>query len=297
MKIRYKLAAGFTIPILLMAALGIVSLWQLYKVAHPLRKDIPEAVAAAVRLQHLNSLSQLIRYYDEVLTQSARNFAFTRNPHWQQRYGDVEPKLDAAIKEVLRDGDQRDRELFTSIDQANLSLVEMEHRSMQLVQTGRAAEAVALLDSQGYWDQKAIYQMGLTDYAQRSAHESGDALDVSAERIRSAHHLAEQVLRVSILWILSAVITGVLLSIGTGVVIFRAISQPLERLKTAAAALGQGDLRVDIGIHSRDEMGQSATSFTEMAANLRDTTASMDSLHREIAERQRAAAALQESEA
>jgi PAS domain S-box-containing protein len=231
MKIRYTRAAGFAVTVLLMVTVATVSLWQLHRVARPLRKDIPEAITAAHRLYRQDSLSQLIRYYDEVLTQSARNFAFTQNPQWQQQYGDLEPKRAAAIKEALRDGDERDREIFASIDQANLALGEMELRSMQLVQAGQAKEAAALLDSRDYWEQKAIYQKGLADYVQRNTRESEDALDVSLERSRSAHRLAEQALRIGVLWVLGAMSTGVLLSIATGVVISRAIARPPERLQ------------------------------------------------------------------
>jgi len=292
MKIRHELVAGFTTVVLLVTAVGIVSLLQLHRMAQPLRQDIPEAVAAAARSERQDSLAQLIRYYDEVLTQSARNFAFTDDPKWQQRYQDAEPKLDAAIKEALRDGDENDRGLFASIDKANLALVGMEYRSMELVHAGRAKEAVAVLDSREYWDQKTIYQKGLTDYAQRRAHASDDALDASAERIQSASRLAQRLLRASIPSVLGVVIAAVLLSTAIGLVISRSISRPLKQLRMAAVAIGRGDLNVVIGVPSDDEMGQLAGSFREMAANLRDTTASIDSLNREIAERQRTQAEL-----
>ena len=287
MRIRYTLAVGFGITVLLVAAVGIVSSHQLCQVARPLSTDIPEAVAVATRLKREDSRSQLIRYYDEVLTQSARNFAFTQDPKWEQRYEDVEPKLEAAIREALRDADEKDRELFVSIDQANLDLVEMEHQSLQLVQAGRAQEAVAILDSREYWGQKTIYEKGLMDYAQRSSYESGDALDVSTGRIRAANRMAEEVLRASILWVLGVVIVGVLLSTVIGAIILRSISRLLEQLRTAATALERGDLQMGIDINPHDEMGQLAASFVEMAANLRHMTASMGSLHREIAARTR----------
>jgi PAS domain S-box-containing protein len=260
MKIRHKLTAGFTIAVLLVAAVGIVSLLQLCRIAQPLREHLPEAVAAAAQLKHQDSLSQLIRYYDEVLTQSARNFAFTQNPKWEQRYKKAEPELDGAIKEALRNGDEKDRELFSALDKANLALVEMEHKSIELVNAGRAREATAILDSREYWDQKDLYQKGLTDYAQRRGHQYDDALGASTESIQSASRLAQNLLRVGILLVLGVVTAAVLLSTASGLTIFHSITGPLERLR--------------------------------MATNLRNTTASIDSLNREIAERQRAEAEL-----
>ena len=296
MKIRHKLVVGFTIAVVLVAAVGTVSLLQLCRVAQPLREDIPAAVAAAALEKYQDSLSQLIRYYDEVLTQSARNFAFTQDPKWQQRYQEAEPKLDSAIKEAISKGDEKDREQLSSIDKANRALVEMEYKSMQLVHAGRAKEAVAILDSDDYWDQKKIYQKGLTEYAERSGREYDDALDASTGSIQSADRLAQHLLTAGVLSVLGAVITAALLSTAVGLVISRSISRPLEQLRMATAAIGRGDLKVEVDVDSKDEMGQLAASFREMALNLRNTTASMDSLNREIAERQQAEEALQASE-
>jgi PAS domain S-box-containing protein len=296
MKIRHKLAAGFSIAVLLVAAVGTVSLVQLCGIARPLREDIPKAVAAAALKKHQDVLSQLIRYYDEVLTQSARNFAFTHDPQWQQRYQEAEPKLDSAIKEAISKGDEKDRELFSSIDKANLALVEREYKSMQLVQAGRANEAVAVLDSDDYWDQKEIYQKGLTEYAERSEHEYDDALDASTEIIQSADRRAQRLLTAGVLSVLGAVIAAVLLSTAIGLAISHSISGPLKQLRMATVAIGRGNLEVAIEGEANDEMGQLTVSFREMAANLRDTTVSVDSLNREIAERQQAQAKLQESE-
>ena len=45
---------------------------------------------------------QLMRYYEEVLTQSARNYAFTQDKKWEQRYITIEPESDKIIKEIGR---------------------------------------------------------------------------------------------------------------------------------------------------------------------------------------------------
>ena len=79
MRISHKLILGFAAIVLLLGVVGYVSLIQLNKIAHPLRKDIPESVKAIAHTSRLDGLAQFIRYYDEVLTQSARNYAFTKD--------------------------------------------------------------------------------------------------------------------------------------------------------------------------------------------------------------------------
>ena len=79
MKISQKLALGFLAIVSLVAVTGYVCLHQLQKIAEPLEQDIPKAIRTINESSRLDGLAQFIRYYDEVLTQSARNFAFTKD--------------------------------------------------------------------------------------------------------------------------------------------------------------------------------------------------------------------------
>ena len=83
----------------------------------------------------------LIYYYDEVLTQSARNYAFTQDKKWEKRYRESEPKLIATLEEALADGDHTDKEFLESIKKANLKIVEMEYRSIEHVNSGQTQQA------------------------------------------------------------------------------------------------------------------------------------------------------------
>lgn len=72
---RTKLIAGFSLVVLLSGFLGYASLDQLYKIAKPLNVDIPRSIDILGRASYLDGLAELTRYYDEILTQSARNYA------------------------------------------------------------------------------------------------------------------------------------------------------------------------------------------------------------------------------
>ena len=109
---------------------------------------------------------QLMRYYDEVLTQSARNYAFTKDKKWENRYRIIEPDSDTIIKESIETGNEEDRKILESLDKANQSLVAMEYRSLELVNQGKAEEAVRLLESDEYAMQKKILSGGLDNYVQ-----------------------------------------------------------------------------------------------------------------------------------
>src|SRR3990167_2459524 len=146
MKVRTKLVFGFIVISLFVAAVGILSLSQMKKIAAPLNKDIPESIENLNKAEYLDGLAQFIRYYDEVLTQSARNYAFTENQKWEQRYRDIEPQLDNIIKEAIEKGDEAEKNFFSKVDEANLALVKMEYASIDYVNQKKPQEAVKILE-------------------------------------------------------------------------------------------------------------------------------------------------------
>jgi signal transduction histidine kinase len=114
----------------------------------------------------VEELGGIITHLDEALTMSAYMAAATGDPRWEQRYRTFEPKLDAAIQEVIEltpeaHGNQGARET----DQANLKLVAMENRAFELVRQNRLAEAISLLSSDEYDKEKQIYAHGITHFA------------------------------------------------------------------------------------------------------------------------------------
>lgn len=95
-----------------------------------------------------------IIYLDEALTMSARMAAATGQSAWEERYLDFEPKLDAAIKEVVRLVPELDSP--GEVDLANMRLVALEKNAFELVRNGRTEEAVELLFSEEYESDKQI---------------------------------------------------------------------------------------------------------------------------------------------
>jgi len=99
-------------------------------------------------------------------------------------------------------------------------------------------------------------------------------------------------LRNSMIGILSvvAILTSVISHIFS-----RTISKPIIKLKNAAVEIGKAKLDTRIDINTKDEIGELATAFNDMAFNLNKVTASRDALNKEIAERKRAKEELQKA--
>jgi signal transduction histidine kinase len=111
----------------------------------------------------LGELGGQIIHLDEVLTMSARMAAVTGEPEWEARYRSFEPVLDGAIAEATRLSPEASRTFAEQTKQANVKLVEIEHRALDLVREGRLADAHALLFSGEYEGQKWVYQSGVNE--------------------------------------------------------------------------------------------------------------------------------------
>ncbi|MET0102547.1 MAG: ATP-binding protein [Sedimenticola sp.] len=87
---------------------------------------------------------------------------------------------------------------------------------------------------------------------------------------------------------LGLAVGALLLAALLGVLLTRSITSPLERLGRGAKSIGSGALDHRINLHQKDEFGNLAETFDNMAKRLQETLASRDDLNREIDERKRA---------
>jgi len=143
------IAIGVTLPLLVFVGLKV---WTGYRKAERI-------MSTQLKTQRL--VDEII-YLDEVLTMSARMGAATGQLSWEQRYLNFEPKLDAAIKEVVKLIPALDSP--EKVDLANMRPVLLEKESFELVRNGRAEEALDLLFSEEYESNKQIH----ADYIRRT---------------------------------------------------------------------------------------------------------------------------------
>lgn len=295
-KIRTRIQLGFLAVILLGAVIGAISIYQLKMIAKPLGGSIAKNLKAIEETSHLDDLSNMIRYYDEVLTQSARNYAFTQDKRWKERYKEDEPVLDKIIKEALALGDAKDKELFTKIDASNRALVKMEYASIDLVDKGDPKGAVDILEDKAYWDQKKIYARGLESYIARRDALEREALSASYKTLDLEIAQADKLTRNSATIISILIILAIISASIISIFISRSISKPLSGLVDATERIGKGDLDVRAIVSSKDEIGELAEQFNDMTENLKTSIASLDRLNSEIALRKQAENVLKENE-
>ncbi|HLG24575.1 MAG TPA: methyl-accepting chemotaxis protein [Candidatus Nanoarchaeia archaeon] len=272
MKIGTQLIAGFLLISLFVAIVGFVSFNQMSKIAAPLNSDIPKSISEISETSYLDGLAQFIRYYDEVLTQSARNYAFTHDKKWEERYMNIVPELDKIIKDAIEKGDETDKKFFSSVDAANLALVEMEEKSLKLVDEGNHEEAVKILESDEYWNQKKIYEQGLREYVANRGAEYDEALKASTQTLNAATASAKESIDSSKRTILLFVAISIGLAILLGFLISRSISGPISELSNVVESISKGNIETDISQklkNSKSEIGRLAQAFDRTIVSLK----------------------------
>jgi PAS domain S-box-containing protein len=106
---------------------------------------------------------------------------------------------------------------------------------------------------------------------------------------------ADQMKRQNNMLILALMIAFVALLLTNYLLIYRRTLTSISNLQAGTSIIGSGNLDFSLEEKKDDEIGELAQAFNQMTANLKIVTASKADLEREMAERKRAEAALQET--
>jgi len=280
-QISQRLNLGFLAIAMWAAVLGHISLLKLKEISDPLKSENTKSPESTNGTEDLAYLAQIMLYYDEVSMQSVRNYAFTKDAEWKERYRDVRPKTAGIMRAMIDKATGRDIDTLRDTDKERLSLAELEDASIELVKNGRAEEAIELLESNRYQGQRTVYTGFLKDYADKTQAKHDSVLLRSlVKRVQNSTESSRRLVSIFAL-------TALLVALGSGLFISRSISKPLAKLRAAAAEIGKGRLDTEIEVKSDDEIGLLASSFKKMKDDLKKTTTSIDDLNREIQERRK----------
>ena len=132
--------------------------------------------------------AEMMQYYDEVLAQSTRNYAFTSDKKWEQRYREVEPLSDKLIKDAIKNAGVSQSGFFSRMDSANQKLVKMEYAAIDYVNNDKPKQAIDLLDSEEYLKQREILAGGLEKFVKKY-HEKELEFTITSKPVRDVIEL------------------------------------------------------------------------------------------------------------
>lgn len=281
MKIRTKIIIAVLIGIIPVIVIGIATVIGLKIVSDQLTVE-SKLISQIDDVSRLNSLAQFIRHYDEVLTQSARNYAFTGNKIWHERYTASVPELDKLINEAINIGDTDDKKIFSSINESNIALVAMEEKSVSLVDKGQKQAAITILEGAEYAKQKEIFRQGLVQYVAKQGKNYNDVLTASTTQLSETSLIVERYISAGIFWVILGTIGITFIAILLALFTANLITKPINVLIQATKEIAGGNLKGKVEINTKDEIGELAISFNEMADQLQESKKDIES---KVAER------------
>ncbi len=269
MLIRHKLLLGFLIIIAITIPNGVIGYLKVEQSLTKIENDIFINLQDVKTASHLNNLAIHMKYYDEVLTQAARNYAFTGNEKWSNLYFDTEPELDRIIKEAISIGDEQESLIFTNIGDVNSALVDLEHKAIQLRMEGKTEQAITLLESQEYWQHKDMYKSTLERYAKNKGFEYDNAYDMSTANLENSVHDVGLVLAEAKSLLYVGIPIVLLIAILLSYYIFKSIARPINQLKQTVEKISGGNYDVEFPKNRTDEIGDLAKRMESMVRSFR----------------------------
>ncbi len=246
MKLNYLLISRVLLVAVLVGTVGYGSLSRLNLVVEPLNVQMPESIQQVRDASSMDSLAPLILYYDEVLTQSARNFGFTNDSKWFERYQTAKKEINLKIEEAIQNGDDKDRNILSSMSSAQIALESMESESIQLTSEAKREEAIGILDSEEYLYKKGIYLQGISDFVSASKVKNDKAINDLSTNLNFVTSSTKDVVNSSsrILWAL--IVLTLLIVIFLGFYFTNAISKPLNKLTKTVDEVSKGNFDVEV---------------------------------------------------
>ncbi|WP_299290670.1 HAMP domain-containing sensor histidine kinase [Nitrosopumilus sp.] len=271
MKLKQNLGLTFLAISMFIGALGIVTLFELSEITKPLNNEIPETFESLSLSSEMDTHALNIRYYDEVMRQSVRNYAFTGDLVWKDRYYDTVASLDYEIEQAIRKGDSVDAAFFDNVQFANKQLIDIETRSLFAVINGDQTTAIELLDSSEYENYKQVYKMGLQNYADRHELSYEDSILSANQIIDKIAKSTNEKLVSGTTVIMIIVVSVIAASVVLGIYVSNRVVSPLLKLNSAAKQISDGELDVNLPEIGYDEAKELSQSFNQMSASLKKT--------------------------
>ena len=270
MTIRKKFIIYFVTIFLIFGFFGFFSIRGTTAIEGYLKNNLPKSIEEVRKNSQLDVTAQLIRYDDEVLTQSARNYAFTGDIKWKNRYDEYVAKLDLRIKEAI-EANPDDKEIFEDIYVANSALFDLETEVFTLIENKDLVGAQKVLDSEEYANQKDIYKAGIEKYLAKRGAKLDYASATSTKSIDDVQKYLASLMSFQKWGMMGFIVLFFVVLILILFLIVKTFMVPLGMFKQAAKDITSGNLETKVDIKSEDEIGLFANDFNKMTLSLKES--------------------------
>lgn len=276
MRIRVALVWGVMFFVVLLILVNYVSIFALDEVNSSLQPMLIEGehsfFDSVFLMRDMAENAKSILFYDEVLTQSARNFAFTGDKNWRERYDFYDVALDSLLKYAVSDFSKGHKGSVNGIIVSNNALVLLERESMRLAGEGRLKAAVTVLDSEEYALQKKVYSDSLGKYVNLTESDFNVAVE-DHMHMREAN--VDKLSAVVMAWRKVVIISSsvsLLVLIGFIVLFLKKVLLPIEVITKVLDNVSRANLKVklDSSLKSqKNEIGLLACAFDRLLISMK----------------------------
>jgi diguanylate cyclase (GGDEF)-like protein len=283
MKIRTKLLLALAVISVFPSVAAFVSLVANPRISFSLRMNEYEAQQGLTAQRLQSDLYSIESVVEESLSETYRIHVLPgerEDAERQRRRANAALRSGIAVyetdlKAITESEAQQVKEMLASRESKGLD-VQNQHEVQFLKELGNSLPGlkedtekfIELSDSfspaEGEFVQK-VFEPEVRGEMGRALQEMANELDEGAEKYRRN---IETALDASYKETILIVMLGLAVSIVLAAVISRAVIRPIQEVRGAAQQIGRGQMSMRIPIHSKDELGELAGSFNEMADNL-----------------------------
>ena len=246
-----KLWSGFLSVLLLLVIVGGAGIWSLSKMNNEYRSMLDSEVTKMVLLEKLGSgqshISNDIQTYlmfkdDTYLEDRAENSA-----KFDREWGILESMLVGEEEIKLADEFKAVRENYNEVMDAGIEAFNNNDEKKAFAILAKSGALQDLLEEK---------LAGLNAY--------------QVERTNQVDQELADLLAWTRTLIIVLIIAAILMSIAVAIVIGRSIARPVEKMTEALSEISNGNLVIDpVIVRNKDEIGEMATAFNKMSADLR----------------------------
>jgi methyl-accepting chemotaxis protein len=256
LSVRSKLATGFGTVLVLMIGSGLLSLRELREIN---RATVDMATTRMPAIQALAST----RFHTVSLRRRELNLLLSDRKHiqsWEEQLRNLNGDLAQDYKsyEPLIGSDE-ERRLYESYRASMVQVEKVQQRILQLVETGKRGQGVALSQGEG--------RIALDEALAKL----GEDIQLNVTAGRDAAKTAAAAYRASWLWTICLLAGAVVFGLAVMILITRSIATPVRAIMKMLEALAARDLTKTLDVDSADELGVMARALNQTIEVLRET--------------------------
>lgn len=210
-----KVVGGITLALALLAVVvggfGLTAYKQYQLSNTTLQENLSGTVTDITSAANIHQSIQSLQFSEEMLAQSARNYAATSETHWKTQYDQSRHAFDATLADVRAGRDQApSAELDRVINSAN-RLAVISAGAIQLAENNQAADAIEALSGSQYTTERTVLASSINDYSAVYSAQVSNALASYQSGVTQAAAAMKEIVITSIVLTGFTLLTGLVL--------------------------------------------------------------------------------------